>query len=191
MYELNEILIKSVDIWVSSQLVFIVVSKCSFIQNFLPPPFERGAGERVHNDTITWSKQDKHEISNLSLFSPSSRKLISDKVFQLRFNFQSSTWLIFPIWNDSLFVYRESRATLSGFDNFCDVWSRPMPRYCGRSAHFHPTKAKRYEFWAGKGWRAVQDVQHRRNNNHKRLFRRWYFGNWCRYWSYDSAAAVN
>lgn len=153
-------------------------------------PIRKGSRRKL---TMTLShdpNKTNTKIPNLSLFSPSSSKLISDKVFQLRFNFQSSTWLIFPIWNDSLFVCRESRATLSGADNFCDVWSRPMPRYCRRAAHLHPTKAKRYELRAGKGWRAVQDVQYRRNNNHKRLFR-WYFGNWCRYWSYDSTAAVN
>lgn len=92
----------------------------------------------------------------------------------------------------STFLFRrEPRATLSGVDNFGDVWRRPLPADCRRSFYLHPSQSQRRQQRAGQSRRTVQDVEHRRDNNHERIQRWRYFGDWRRYWLNDSFADVN
>lgn len=92
----------------------------------------------------------------------------------------------------STFLFRrEPRATLSGVDNIGDVWHRPLPADCRRSFYLHPSQIQRRRQRAGQSRRTVQDVKHRRDDNHKRLQRWRYFGDWRRYWLNYSFADVN
>lgn len=192
------------DIWASKQMFFSSSDEikglkfCRLAFKVYPKTTEmfsklRAGMKKAHKtiDTHDPKKTNTKISNNLRLFSP-SRKLISDKLFQLRFYF-SVFDLSFVSYSQafSLSIHRKPRAALSRADNFSDVRRCPLPDHSRRSTYLYPTEVRRRQLGTGKAWRAIQDVKYRRNNNHKWFLCWRYFWDWCRYWSNNAVAYVN